>query len=100
LITSFDRQCIDALVGEEPAVELGYLAKRPLRADGPVKTQALPYDAILAEPAIVAAVHAARGRVWAWTVDDPETARQLVDLGVDGLISNDPGRLRSGKTAP
>jgi len=29
-----------------------------------------------------------------WTVDDPERARTLARAGVDGIITNDPGRLR------
>lgn len=32
--------------------------------------------------------------VWAWTVDDPERARELAEAGVDGLITNRPERLR------
>jgi glycerophosphoryl diester phosphodiesterase len=29
--------------------------------------------------------------VFAWTVDDPNRARELVELGVTGIITNDPG---------
>jgi len=34
-------------------------------------------------------------RVNTWTVDDPAEARRLVGLGVNGLITNQPGRLRA-----
>jgi glycerophosphoryl diester phosphodiesterase len=30
----------------------------------------------------------------AWTVDDPEVAKKLVELGVDGITTNRPGWLR------
>jgi glycerophosphoryl diester phosphodiesterase len=39
---------------------------------------------------LVAAVHAARGRVIAWTVNDPVHAIALARLGVDGICSDVP----------
>lgn len=34
-------------------------------------------------------------KVNVWTVDDPTTMRHLIELGVDGIITNLPARLRS-----
>jgi glycerophosphoryl diester phosphodiesterase len=45
-----------------------------------------------------------RGRwVYAWTVDDQETMKELIGTGVDGIVTNNPGTLSSvleGKAAP
>ncbi|MGD9647875.1 MAG: glycerophosphodiester phosphodiesterase [Pirellulales bacterium] len=40
-------------------------------------------------------LHSAGYRVWAWTVDDRRRAAALVDAGVDGIISDVPGRMRA-----
>ncbi|MBI3303389.1 MAG: hypothetical protein HYZ72_15100 [Deltaproteobacteria bacterium] len=45
-------------------------------------------------PALVTACHAAELRVFPWTVDDPQDWQFLVDdLRVDGIITNNPGKL-------
>ena len=44
----------------------------------------------LVTPALVAAVHAAGGELFVWTVDDTARIRALEALGVDGVITNDP----------
>jgi glycerophosphoryl diester phosphodiesterase len=41
--------------------------------------------------AVVRSAHAAGAQVLAWTVDDADLCAQLAALGVDGVITNDPG---------
>lgn len=48
-----------------------------------------PY-AELVDAAYVARAHAAGLFVNAWTVDDPHRMAELVDLGVDGIVTNTP----------
>lgn len=43
----------------------------------------------LVDDRLVSAVHGAGGRVLPWTVNDSNAARRLLDLGVDGLCTDD-----------
>ncbi len=61
----------------------GALLRRALRPDGEH-----PQHALATEPAI-SRWHARGQYVHAWTVNDPERAKELSALGIDGLITND-----------
>ena len=52
------------------------------------------------DAALVGAVHAAGGRVIAWTINDPAAARELAALRVDGLCTDTPAALREALAAP
>ncbi len=42
----------------------------------------------MVDEALVDAIHDAKGRVIAWTVNDPERARRLASIGVDGICTD------------
>ena len=46
------------------------------------------------ESELVSRVHAANGRVIAWTVNEPARARTMAELGVDGICTDVPRKLR------
>ncbi len=53
------------------------------------------YDAIMAHwrvvtPALVRAVSEAGGELFVWTVDEEALLARLIEMGVDGIITNDP----------
>ena len=47
------------------------------------------------DAALTNRIHQEGCRLYAWTVDDPARARALDTLGVDGLCTNDPDRVRA-----
>jgi glycerophosphoryl diester phosphodiesterase len=51
------------------------------------------------DAALVERVHAAGGRVVAWTVNDTDAARRLAALGVDALCTDTPGATRAAVAA-
>ncbi len=70
--------------------------------DGDVAKAAAAIDGVTAispakadvTPELVSSAHAQRLAVIPWTVDDEDQMQQLIDLGVDGIITNYPTRLR------
>jgi glycerophosphoryl diester phosphodiesterase len=52
-------------------------------------------DAIMAHwrlvtEGLLGAVHEGGGQLYVWTVDDARMIAKLTDMGVDGIITNDP----------
>ena len=123
LVSSTDRASLRAVRAAEPAARLG-LSVPKLRKDPTTSTRtkyaalalavvarrAIPrllarrirrgeMDAVmvhwrLMSPGLLRAVHDAGGEVYVWTVDDAAMVRDLVNLGVDGVITNDPRLFR------
>jgi glycerophosphoryl diester phosphodiesterase len=63
----------------------------------PVDAFALPPfsgDTEVIDERLVEAAHLERKHVWAWTIDDVDEMNRLFDLGVDGIMTNRPDRLR------
>lgn len=55
-------------------------------------------DASTVDAALANRLHEEGCHLFAWTVDDPAQARALDALGVDGLCTNDPARVRAAFT--
>jgi glycerophosphoryl diester phosphodiesterase len=100
-ITSFRRHCPEVATGlSRPegklllalnALRLGRWA--PLPAEAALFPQRIgPWSLIT--PRLLATAKERQLPVFVWTVDDPQEMRQLLDLGVEGLITRYPQRLR------
>jgi glycerophosphoryl diester phosphodiesterase len=75
-------------------VVLQYLrARLPARAAGMIRDghcEALMSHFRLVTPKLARAVREAGGELYVWTVDDGDQIRRLEELGVAGVITNDP----------
>jgi len=73
---------------------------RPLERARAVGAEAINPSIFLATPALIDAAHAEGLAVYVFTVDAEEDMRRLLDLGVDGMFSNFPARLRALVSSP
>jgi glycerophosphoryl diester phosphodiesterase len=69
---------------------------RGAAAQVPLRHELLRFDSA----SFIARCHARGVRVDYWTVDDVETARRLLALGADGIVTNDPAALLPLFAAP
>ncbi|MGX7828223.1 glycerophosphodiester phosphodiesterase family protein [Actinokineospora sp. 24-640] len=76
--------------GRLPALPLGRSPGRPPLAQVPVRHGALT----VVDRRLVAAARRRGGEVHVWTIDEPAEMRQLLDLGVDGLMTDRPRVLK------
>ncbi|SDW19792.1 glycerophosphoryl diester phosphodiesterase [Alicyclobacillus hesperidum] len=53
------------------------------------------YGITVVDQTFVDRAHAAGVEVHVWTIDDPDEMRRLIDLGVDGIVTNSPQTLQS-----
>ena len=75
------------------AMLTGYRAALPRRVRAALREER--FDAIMAHwrvvtGALVTAVAEGGGELYVWTVDDARMIAKLTDMGVDGIITNDP----------
>ena len=97
LVSSFDAGLLARLKQADPRIPRALLcARRPqpaLRKAVRLGCTAFHPHYSLITPSLVEAAHAAGLRVHTWTVNRVRDARRLLDMGVDGMVSNVPDRI-------
>jgi len=87
-LCSFDERVLVEARRRRPALETTLLFKEPLRVATAARTLGPRHDVVTGE--LVASAHALGLRVVPWTVNDVQTMAALIDLGVDGLVTDEP----------
>lgn len=98
LVSSFHWPTVRALADLRPRVRTGILTCSrlldPVGDLGRARAHALCQEHTLADRTLVRAVHRAGFEIHVWTTNRPEDLRRMIRLGVDGIITDYPARLR------
>jgi glycerophosphoryl diester phosphodiesterase len=96
MVSSFLPEAIRAMHSLAPEIPLGYISRREdlmhFWRDLPVTHVVLHHTLITAS--VAADLKRENKKLFAWTVNSAETMRELADLGVDAIISDDTRLLR------
>jgi glycerophosphoryl diester phosphodiesterase len=100
LFSSFFDPVLERLRALEPEARLARLfsprdPERPLERARAVGAEAINPWLGLLQPELIEAAHAEGLAVYVFTVDEEREMRSLLDLGVDGIFTNFPDRLRA-----
>ena len=98
LVSSFDWDQLKIVVAQEPALRIALLGEKAaailLEAAAAVRAFAIAPRFDIADAALCAEAHRRGLAVYVWTVDDAPAMRRLIAAGVDGIMTNNPQRLR------
>ena len=98
IVSSFDHTMVYQLKHRAPeiagAILVGTTPKDPLRYLRQVGAEAYNTSLEAFRPDIMWTLQEAGYRVNVWTVDDPDMMEELIELGVNGIFTNYPQRLR------
>lgn len=101
LVSSFDPAMLAGFRIAAPDIPLAYLIHRTWWTDYALKlpkhlgVQAIHLERVIAQPELVRALKNRGYIVNVWTVNSATEARDLSELGVDGIISDVPGKIKT-----
>jgi glycerophosphoryl diester phosphodiesterase len=97
VVSGFNADSLSKVHELLPELQLGYIYNRTqdeeLRHNCPIDIVIPQFR--LASREYIAEVHDEGLAVWAWTVNEEDEARRLINLGVDGLITDHPDKVRA-----
>ncbi len=97
IVTAFDHKIVDAIKTLAPALPVGYIfGWREFSTEvfsGKVELLSAHYS--LVDAAFLERARAAGKKVHVWTVNDQWLMRRMIEMGVDGIITNYPDRLNT-----
>jgi glycerophosphoryl diester phosphodiesterase len=93
IVTSLDYESVRRAKQLDPTIRVGYIVFETIGKLGKLDVDIVSLNSRLATQAIVASVKKQDKEIHVWTVNDKVAMSELVDIGVDGIITDRPDLL-------
>jgi glycerophosphoryl diester phosphodiesterase len=93
IVASLSRGVLNEVAGLAPHLDRGYLVYQTLGDVRQIEADYLMVEAAQATPLAILSAHDAGKQIFAWTVNDARRMSVMIDRGVDGIMTDDPGLL-------
>jgi glycerophosphoryl diester phosphodiesterase len=93
IVTSLDYESVRRAKQLNPSIRVGYIVFETIGKLGKLDVDIISLNSKLATHASVAAVKRQGKEIHVWTVNDPIAMSELIDVGVDGIITDRPDLL-------
>lgn len=94
-IVSLELEALGRVKRLNPSLETGFIVARAVGNLGRLDVDFLSVNRSIADESLVRSVQGAGKELHVWTVNDRRVMSSLIDLGVDGILTDDPALLRS-----
>jgi glycerophosphoryl diester phosphodiesterase len=95
IITSLDQQGLARVRALAPEIPIGQIVTAAIGDPARLDVDLLSMNQARVTPAVVRANRAAGLETHVWTVNDAESMAQMLDFGVDNIITDEPGLLHT-----
>ena len=97
VVTSLDYDCLMEAKSYDPMIKYGYIIAMSVGEIRNIDVDFISIESSLVKPELVTKLHNMHKEIHVWTVNNKDTAREMVSLGVNNIITDDVDLVRSVK---
>ena len=97
VVTSLDYDCLMEAKSYDPMIKYGYIIAMSVGEIRNLDVDFISIESSLVKPELVTKLHNMHKEIHVWTVNNKDTAREMVSLGVNNIITDNVDLVRSVK---
>ena len=97
VVTSLDYDCLKEAQSYDPMIKYGYIIAMSVGEIRNLDVDFISIESSLVKPELVTKIHNMHKDIHVWTVNNKDTASEMISLGVDNIITDNVDLVRGVK---